>query len=229
MLRIVTSSSLKGGVGKTSIAVNTAGALQELGERCVVVDLDPQRSADRWAPEGLAVVTVENTKSPLAVKTKLAELAGRGATFAVLDTPPRRQETLVAAMVADVVLVPVTPSVLDIWPAGAAIGIACDAKSARDNGKPVIAMVPSQLFRNRLSAELPADLEGFGELVAPAIARRTAVAEAVLKSQTVTDYAPSSKAAQEFRALAQFVKAVATFQSQSNEHRRTLPRRAFGS
>jgi len=206
---VLTCSSLKGGVGKTTIAVNLGGALQDLQERCAVVDVDPQGSAARWAPEGVNVVTVDNAKSARAVKAKLAELAAGGTTVAILDTPPELEErALVAAMLSDVVLVPVTPSALDLWAAEAAVGTARDARAVRDNGRPLVAMVPAMLVHNRLSAELPDKLEEFGELVAPGIGQRTAVAEAVLTGQTVTAYAPSSPAAAEFRALAHFIKSI---------------------
>ena len=56
-MHIVSCLNLKGGAGKTTTAVNTAAALAELGERVAVLDLDPQQSASRWAPEGLTVVT----------------------------------------------------------------------------------------------------------------------------------------------------------------------------
>lgn len=210
-MRIFAVASLKGGVGKTSIAINVAGALQEAGERCAVLDVDPQASASRWAPENLEVATVDNAKSARAVKEKLQELGAVGMTYVIIDTPPELEDrALVTAMVADVMLVPVTPSALDIWAAEGAVDTAKDARAVRGNSAPVVAMVPSMLVRNRLSSDLPAKLEEFGELVAPAIRQRTAVAESVLARQTVTAYAPSSKAAAEFRALAQFVQSIKT-------------------
>ena len=50
-MRIVTVGNLKGGTGKTTLAVNLAAAAEGRGIRTVIIDLDPQQSAGKWADQ----------------------------------------------------------------------------------------------------------------------------------------------------------------------------------
>jgi chromosome partitioning protein len=53
-MKIISSYSIKGGVGKTALAVNLAFALCEAGHRTLLVDLDPQGAASFYFRIGSA-------------------------------------------------------------------------------------------------------------------------------------------------------------------------------
>jgi len=51
-MTIITVAQQKGGVGKTTIAINVAGELSQRNFNVALVDSDPQRSACQWAEPG---------------------------------------------------------------------------------------------------------------------------------------------------------------------------------
>src|SRR5438270_5198556 len=73
----------KGGVGKTTTAVNLAACLAEAGARSLVVDLDPQANAT----SGLGVRAAEASTYDLLDGASLSEVVTRTA-FANLDVVP---------------------------------------------------------------------------------------------------------------------------------------------
>ncbi|MCB2012641.1 MAG: ParA family protein, partial [Geminicoccaceae bacterium] len=56
--RIIVVGNLKGGTGKSTIAVNTASALADEGHRTVIIDTDPQKSATLWSSGSLLPAAV---------------------------------------------------------------------------------------------------------------------------------------------------------------------------
>ncbi|MCX6465237.1 MAG: AAA family ATPase, partial [Pseudonocardiales bacterium] len=57
-MQVVATLSLKGGVGKTTVALGLAGAAQQHGVRTLLVDLDPQANATIATDAGASEATV---------------------------------------------------------------------------------------------------------------------------------------------------------------------------
>ena len=206
-MSIIAVIQQKGGVGKSTISANLAGELVRLGRSVAVVDLDPQHSLGNWAKLGNGllreIVEAVNITSPAVFQTKVSA-AAQQVERVILDSPPGLPDTgLMAALLADLVILPVTPSPLDIIASQEAMTMMRQAQAKRNNTKPLIRFVPSRVSVNTLlSRDLNTALERLGEPVLPSIYQRVVVAEAVLKGLTVGEYAPGSKAHEEFKRLA---------------------------
>ena len=209
-MAIISVIQQKGGVGKSTISANLAGELVRLGRRVAILDLDPQHSIANWAKlgHGLLSELVEavDVTSPEMFQAKVTAVAQQTERV-VLDSPPGLPDTgLLAALLADLVILPVTPSPLDIIAGQEAMAMMREAQVKRNNNKPLVRFAPSRVVVNTLlSRDLTAILERFGEPLLPDTHQRVAVAEAVLKGLTVGEYAPESKAHEEFRQLAMAV------------------------
>jgi chromosome partitioning protein len=91
--RIYAFANQKGGVGKTTTAINLAACLAEAGEKAVVVDLDPQANAT----SGLGMRANGTSTYDLLDGASLMELA-KPTAFANLFLVPSRPELAGAAV-----------------------------------------------------------------------------------------------------------------------------------
>lgn len=104
----------KGGVGKTTIALLIAAALQEAGTRVSLIDGDPQMSATTFAPT-------------------LDINVGDQGDVVIIDTPPNPQHpaTLEAVRTADLVVLITTPSPTDLGATAATASLIQNSRSGR--------------------------------------------------------------------------------------------------
>jgi len=104
----------KGGVGKTTTAVNLAAALSET-KRVLLVDADPQGSATWWIERGEKGVKFDLAKETDARLLGKLQYAGNYEVV-VVDTPPALGSDALAAVVplADYVILPTPPAPMDL-------------------------------------------------------------------------------------------------------------------
>jgi len=91
--RVYAIANQKGGVGKTTTAVNLAACLAEAGERALLIDLDPQANAT----SGLGIRANGTSTHDLLDGIPLRELA-KPTAFANLDLVPAKPELAGAAV-----------------------------------------------------------------------------------------------------------------------------------
>jgi chromosome partitioning protein len=107
------------------------------------------------------------------------------------------------------ILIPVTPSPLDIWAAEAAVKTGREARKERGGKKPLIVLIPSRIQTGTvLGRELSDTLATLGEPVGPGISQRVALVESAIKGQTIDQYAPKSPSHLEFKKLAKYTLEI---------------------
>jgi len=203
----------KGGVGKSTITANLAGELLKKGRKVRILDLDPQQSLAQWASLGTGLlsglVEAVSTDKPKEFKATLDRVKAT-ADRVLLDCPPGLPDIgLVAALVADLALLPVTPSPLDVIASRKALDLMREAQSQRRDKRPLIAFVPSKVIHNTvLGRDLGTTLKPLGETILPGISQRIAIAEAVLQGLTLREYAAGSEGVEEFQQLATAIERM---------------------
>jgi chromosome partitioning protein len=207
MGQIIASGNLKGGTGKTTIAVNLGCALAARGLEVTLLDLDPQGSASTWGRGGLLPVRIE-TVPPISVQTagrwlaRAAELAN-AAEVLVIDLPSVMVPPLASVtMIADLILVPITPSALDVAPTEQALRMIRIGRESRPDGKPRAMLVPNKVEPGgRYREATRAALEHLRERWAPRIRQHVDHVDAFALGTWIGQFAPDSVATRDILEL----------------------------
>jgi chromosome partitioning protein len=218
-MAIISLLKRKGGSGSSTLAANLAGEYAARGQSVKVLDADPQQSLVRWSEDATEGSALRGMVLPAArLETgqfrELLTSANAENDRVIIDAAPGLEGlALTAANSADVILIPVRPSVLDVTQARDALQA---AYMVNQTGR--IAFVPSaNLPRTKLGKILPEQLAAMqvdinGEVksatVLPGITNRIIIAEAPLDGSIVRELEPDGPATEEFKALAEAVEGL---------------------
>jgi chromosome partitioning protein len=209
LMKTLTVTHLKGGVGKTTLAVNIACALAsqvKRRQRVILIDADTNGPAASWL-EGDQPVIVERLpfgegEDASTWTRRIGELAA-GRDWCVIDLPANLGRVTAAALIlADLALIPVTASGLDLTVTEEQLKLVRDARNVRGVKKPKIILVPSRVDRRTaIGREIEGELHRYNEPVGPAITSRVQLVDAVTSKQWIGEFAPRSVAHRQIEAL----------------------------
>lgn len=195
-MKTIAVISQKGGSGKTTISLNLAIAATAKGKNTVVIDIDPQQSATRWA-------RIRSRTAPLIIAghgPNLPDLVARakegGAQLVIIDTAPKSEgASLIAAKLADLIVVPCQPSSLDLDAIADTVNIAALAK------KPALAVLNNCRASSTLSDQAEEALSAQSLTVVGRLGSRVAYIKSLADGMGVIEFEPNGAAAREMKQL----------------------------
>lgn len=201
--KVFTIAQQKGGAGKTTMAAHLAVAWSRR-HKVAIIDTDPQGSLTQWyklraetygeEETGLVFSTISGWR----VENEIARLK-RLVDIIVIDSPPHADtEARAAIRAADLVVIPLQPSPMDVWATSATIKLCKQEK------------VPVKMVLNRVHPQArltEAISNGLVGLAANHFGNRVAYAGSLMQGLGVTEASPNSPAADEVRGLAREILA----------------------
>jgi chromosome partitioning protein len=204
---ILTVGNVKGGVGKTTLAINIAIARARAGFDVLLIDGDEQHTAASFTE-------LRNTQAGrndytavrlvgAAVRTQTRLLSSKYSDI-VIDAGGRDTGSFRAALtITDILLVPVQPRTFDVWVIDHVAHLVAEAREINEQLRAVSVLNAADPVGqdNREAAEALTDIEGI-EYLPHLIVRRKAFPNAAAQGLSVLEYVPrDQKAVQELKAL----------------------------
>ena len=203
-MMIISLLNQKGGVGKTTLAVNLAMGLALSGKRVMLMDADPQGSSLTWSGnrEGEGPFPVVGIPKPTLHK-ELPKLADNY-DFIIVDGPPRVYDVTRSAILAsDLILIPVTPSPYDVWATEETVKVITEVMPFKENLKSFF-VINRKIMNTVIGRDVIDALASYDiPVMKSQLCQRVSFAETAGEGKTVLETEPKSPASDEIRALIQ--------------------------
>ncbi len=195
MLSVLVTNA-KGGAGKTTLAVTLAGAFAAQGHKTALADVDRQKSALEWLklrPEDRPAIAGLDWQKNLG---KVPD----GVRRLVIDAPAGVKLKHVDALQAeaDLIVVPVQPSLFDERSTAAFVARLDKLKPIRKGKKAVLVVANRMKPRSRAGARLRAFLDEQGFPPVASLSERAAYQELAIEGLGLFD--PEGRRYQDMRA-----------------------------
>lgn len=179
----------KGGVGKSTVATNLAGYFARRGRRTMLGDLDRQQSARAWLALRPSVLPRIETWE---VDADAIARPPKGVTHVVLDSPAgiHGHALKEALRAADRVIVPLLPSLFDIYATQAFLARLAERGVLKDSGRVGVLGVRVDA-RTRAAEQLQRFVEGLGLPVLGFLRDTQQYVQLAAHGLTLWDVAPS--------------------------------------
>lgn len=211
--KVLTIAQHKGGAGKTTLSAQLAATLDHSGAKVLVIDVDPQGSLTDWHKTRCTTLGRKNKIDLIQTQgwkmmREMPRLT-QEYDYVLIDTPPHAEsESSIAIRLADLVLIPIQPSPLDIWACGPTIKIILQEKKAL---MLVMNRVPP---KSNLNGTIMDKLDAMNIQVArQTLGNRVSFASSILHGLGVIESDPRSTAAEEMAGLLSEIKKHKIFKA----------------